>query len=100
MTATSQRAFVVDACTIIAGNYLAAARVLADSFFTHHPDGSFTVLVVDDESGSLPRASDLDSSLAPACQRIVWWRLADLGLDTAEIHRLAAIYDVTELCTS
>ena len=32
--------------------------------------------------------------------RIEWWRLSDLGLETAEIHRLAGIYDVTELSTS
>jgi glycosyltransferase involved in cell wall biosynthesis len=84
---------VIDACTIIAGNYLAAARVLAESFFAHHPDGSFTVLVVDDERRDLSLVDELD-------RRIEWWRLADLGLDTTEIHALAGIYDVSELSTS
>jgi hypothetical protein len=84
---------VTHACTIIAGNYVAAARVLAESFFAHHPDGSFTVLVVDDEQREMIAGDELE-------QRIEWWRLADLGLDTAEIHRLAGIYDVTELSTS
>ncbi|MEO8257510.1 MAG: glycosyltransferase [Acidobacteriota bacterium] len=84
---------MIDGCTIIAGNYLAAARVLAESFFAHHPDSSFTVLVVDDEQRDIAPGDELD-------RRIGWWRLADLGLDTAEIHRLAGIYDVTELSTS
>jgi len=84
---------VIAACTIAAGNRLAAARVLAESFFTHHPDGSFTVLVVDDEPRDIAPAGELD-------RRIVWWRLADLGLDTAEIHRLAGIYDAAELSTA
>jgi glycosyltransferase involved in cell wall biosynthesis len=83
----------IDACTIIAGNYLAAARVLAESFFAHHPEGSFTVLLVDDEHEEIVPASEID-------HRIEWWRLADLGLDRAEIHRLAGIYDVAELSTS
>jgi hypothetical protein len=84
---------VINACTIIAGNYVAAARVLTESFFAHHPDGSFTVLVVDDEARELTADSALDA-------RIEWWRLADLGLEAAEIRLLAGIYDVTELSTS
>ena len=35
------------ACTIIANNYLAFARVFAASFREHHPDGEVHVLVVD-----------------------------------------------------
>ncbi|MEO7274735.1 MAG: glycosyltransferase [Vicinamibacterales bacterium] len=84
---------MIDACTIIAGNYVAAVRVLADSFFAHHPDSTFTVLIVDDEARELTPVGDLD-------RRIEWWRLADLGLDAAAIHCLAGIYDVTELATS
>lgn len=84
---------MIHACTIIAGNYLAAVRVLAESFFAHHPDGSFTVLVVDDEPHDIAPIDDLD-------HRLRWWRLADLGLDTVEIHRLAGIYDAVELSTS
>ena len=84
---------MIAACTIVAGNYLAAARVLGASLFAQHPDASFAVLVVDDEQRELATDEVLDS-------RIEWWRLADLGLDTDEIHRLAAIYDVTELSTS
>ena len=84
---------MIDACTIIAGHRLGAARVLADSFFAHHPDGSFTVLVVDDERREIAPDGGID-------RRITWWRLADLGLDPADIHRLASIYDAAELCTA
>src|SRR5262249_10068760 len=88
--AGSCRMVRVSLCAIIAANYLPYARVLADSFFTHHPDGSLTVLVVDDE----------DRRVVPDDPRIDWWRLADLGLTRREIHRLAGIYDVTELSTA
>src|SRR5215471_853946 len=78
------------ACTICAWNYLAYARVLADSFYRHHPDGTFVVLLIDDEHGRM----------VPGGGRIVWRRLADIGLDEQEIRRLAAIYDVRELSTA
>src|SRR4029450_3157189 len=77
------------ACTICARNYLAYARVLAESFYAHHPDGTFVVLLIDDEPRLLPDEG-----------RIVWRRLADIGLDQAEMRRLAAIYDVRELSTA
>ena len=60
---------MLNACTIIARNYYPFARVLADSFFVHHPDGSFTVLIIDDE----PRC------FSPEDTRIDWRRLSDLG---------------------
>src|SRR5882672_2591751 len=81
---------MISVCAIIAGNYLPYVRVLADSFFAHHPGGSLTVLLVDDE------ARQLD----PGDARIDWWRLSDIGLERDEIHRLAGIYDVTELSTA
>ena len=65
------------------------ARVLADSFLEHHPDGAFTVLVIDDR----PEPGTRDP-------RITWMRLADVGLDGDEIRRLAGIYNVTELSTA
>jgi hypothetical protein len=80
----------VRVCAIIAGNYLPYARVLADSFFAQHPAGSLTLLVIDDE----------DRRVVPDDPRIDWRRLADLGIDQREIHRLAGIYDVTELATA
>lgn len=39
------------ACTIVSKNYIAFARVLADSFHQHHPDGRFFVLLVDRNDG-------------------------------------------------
>ena len=56
----------------------------------HHPDGTFTVLIIDDEA----------RQFAPEDPRIDWRRLSDLGIEQAEIHRLAGIYDVTELATA
>jgi hypothetical protein len=44
------------ACTIVARNYLAFARVLAESFLAIHPDSSFTTLVVDAECRSASRS--------------------------------------------
>ena len=81
---------MLNACTIIARNYLAHARVLADSFFAHHPDGVFTVLVIDDEGHRFDAGAEAFQCL----------RLSDIGLDRAEICRLAALYDVTELATA
>jgi glycosyltransferase involved in cell wall biosynthesis len=81
---------MLNACTIIARNYYAYAGVLADSFFAHHPDGTFAVLIIDDEG----------REFEPDEPRIEWLRLSDLGIERAEIHRLAGIYDVTELATA
>ena len=81
---------MIKACTIVARNYVAHARVLANSFFAHHPDGQFAVLLIDDEA----RTFD------PAAENFECLRFADIGLDRAEIRRLAAIYDVTELATA
>jgi glycosyltransferase involved in cell wall biosynthesis/SAM-dependent methyltransferase len=81
---------LVTACTIIARNYLAHARVLAESFLAHHPGGRFTVLLVDDEQRAFDDSRELFSGV----------RLSDIGFDTGEIGRLAAIYDVTELATA
>jgi len=79
----------VHACTIIARNYLAHARVLADSFFEHHPSSSFTVLVVDD-TGERALAGEPFEVLSPY----------DVGLERAEVHRMALIYDMKEFATA
>ena len=62
---------MVSASTIIARNYLAHARVMAESFFGHHQDGDFTVLVIDDE------VRQFDEPGEPFC----CMRLVDIGLD-------------------
>lgn len=75
-------------CTIVARNYLAYARILAESFAEHHPDGRCSVLVIDD------RGMEVDESVEPF--DVI--RPADLNLDRFE--GMAAMYDVTELATA
>jgi glycosyltransferase involved in cell wall biosynthesis/2-polyprenyl-3-methyl-5-hydroxy-6-metoxy-1,4-benzoquinol methylase len=82
---------MLNACTIIACNYLPYARVLAESFRAHHPHGQFTILLIDDEAHAFT---------PPAEDRILWRRLSEIGLEPGEILRLAGIYDVTELATA
>jgi glycosyltransferase involved in cell wall biosynthesis len=79
----------VNACTIIARNYLAHARVLAESFCEHHPDGTFTVLVIDD-TGAEQRSAEPFAILSPY----------EIGIDRAEVHRMAFIYDIKEFATA
>jgi glycosyltransferase involved in cell wall biosynthesis len=81
---------MVSACTIVARNYLSHARILATSFFAHHPDGAFTTLIIDDEERTVECAGE-------PCQCV---RLCDIGLPSDEIGRLVAFYEVTELATA
>ncbi len=81
---------MVAACTIIALNYLAHARVLADSFFQHHTDGEFTVLLIDDEARHFEASGETFRCL----------RLSEIGFSRGDIGELAGIYDVTELSTA
>jgi len=80
----------VNACTIVARNYLGFARTLADSFAKHHPQGSFTVLLLD----------DLDRTVDDAAERFSVLRLDEIGIDALEQRRMAMIYDVLELATA
>ena len=79
----------MNACTIIARNYLPHARVLARSLRDHHPGATLTVLVIDD-TGNEDRSREPFKSISPY----------DLGLERAEVHRMAFIYDVKELATA
>ncbi len=81
--------FAMQACTIVARNYLPQARALARSFRTHHPEGAFTVLLLD-RTGTPPEANDDFNIL----------QLHDLGFDSGEITRMALIYDVLEFSTA
>lgn len=45
-------------CTIVARNYLAHARVLAESFREQHPNGTCTVLLLDDPGRTVDAASE------------------------------------------
>jgi glycosyltransferase involved in cell wall biosynthesis/SAM-dependent methyltransferase len=81
---------MMTACTIIARNYLAQARVLADSFLAQHPEGSFSVLVIDAPDGWTTGARESFEILRPT----------EVGVDELEFHRMAMIYDVMELATA
>jgi len=80
----------IHACTIIARNYLPAARVLARSFAEHHPGAPFTTLVID----------DVDEAVDESAEPFAVLRLDDIGLEAGEPHRMAAIYEVMELSTA
>ena len=75
-------------CTIIARNYAAHARVLAESFLEHHPDGTCSVLVIDDPTGFLNADEEPFELLT----------IEEIGLPDAAM--MAAIYDVMELSTA
>ena len=78
----------MDICTIIAKNYVAHARVLAESFREHHPEGTCYVLVIDDVEGYLDASSEPFELVTPA------------QLDIDDYEHMAAIYDVLELSTA
>ncbi|TMK98959.1 MAG: methyltransferase domain-containing protein [Actinobacteria bacterium] len=72
-------------CTIIAKNYVAAARVLAESFHAHNPGGTCSVLVID---------GHVDAAAEPF--EVV--TIPQLGIERFE--RMAALYTVLELATA
>src|SRR5947209_2106178 len=80
----------MNACTIIAKNYLPMPRVLASSFLKHHPDGRFTTLVVDDVDYEIDQRSEPFELIRP--------NALDIGPN--EFGRMAMIYGVTELSTA
>ena len=75
-------------CTIIAKNYLAFARTLAQSFLNLHPNYRCYVLIVDDFGGYVTPQDE--------CFEIV--RLTDLGIPN--LSEFCFKYDVKELCTA
>jgi hypothetical protein len=76
------------ACTIIAKNYVAFARTLAQSFLSLHPGYRFYVLVVDDFEGHLNPSEE--------CFEIV--RLSELNIPN--LPGFCFKYNVKELCTA
>jgi glycosyltransferase involved in cell wall biosynthesis/SAM-dependent methyltransferase len=78
----------VNVCTIIAKNYVAHARVLAESFKQVHPDGTCHVLVIDEFAGWIDPAEEAFEVLG----------IDQIGLPNAA--RMAASYDVLELSTA
>lgn len=76
------------ACTIVANNYLAYARVLAESFLRFHPGGRFVTLVVDERSSGISYANLPGEVLFAG------------DLDIPGFRSMAFRYDVLELSTA
>ncbi|MDQ6745795.1 MAG: class I SAM-dependent methyltransferase [Actinomycetota bacterium] len=76
------------ACTIIAKNYVAFARVLARSFGEHHPDGAFSVLVIDDFTGFIDPTTEPFELITPE------------AIGCEEFDQMACRYDVLQLSTA
>lgn len=85
----------VTACTIVARNYLPAAKVLATSYLRHHPDHRFVIAVID-----APRneSEDVADDATPTGCRIVG--PSAFGISEDDYLRMATAYSVTELATS
>jgi glycosyltransferase involved in cell wall biosynthesis/SAM-dependent methyltransferase len=76
------------ACTIIAKNYIAQARVLARSLLEHNPGSRFSVLIIDGLDGLVDPAVEPFTVLTPD------------EIDCEPFPRMAARYDVLELSTA
>ncbi|QQQ76523.1 FkbM family methyltransferase [Saccharothrix sp. 6-C] len=79
----------VTACTVVARNYLPAARVLAASYLEHHPDHEFVIAVIDAPRGSGERQGRL-RTVGPEAS----------GIDADDYLRMATAYNITELATA
>jgi hypothetical protein len=75
-------------CTIIAKNYVAHARVLAESFLAKHPGGKCFVLVVDDYEGYIDPT------------REVFDVIGVNELQIPNVRSLCFKYNITELATA
>jgi len=84
----------LNACTIIARNYRAYARVLATSYARHHPGQRLSVLVID---GAV---NDPAPPILPDAEPFETVLPAQLPLPADEFRKMAAIYDVMELATA
>jgi hypothetical protein len=75
------------ACTIIAKNYLAFARSLAQSFLALHTDHRFFVLIVDDYEGFVNPSEE--------CFDVI--NISDLAIE--DLPSFCFKYNITEVCT-
>jgi hypothetical protein len=71
----------VQGCAIATRRYLAHARVLVRSFLEHHPEGRFSLLMVDSDEGGV-----IDD------ERFELLTPADMGVDERELHRRGTMY--------
>ncbi|MFF0144549.1 FkbM family methyltransferase [Amycolatopsis sulphurea] len=78
------------ACTIVAGNYLPAARVLARSYLDRHPADRFVIAVIDAPRGEARHDESGADLVGPAA----------FGIDEDDYLRMATAYSVTELATA
>lgn len=69
-------------CTTATRRQLARVRVLGDTIRRHHPESTFSILLVDDH--------DRTVGPEPAPLRLLWNE--EIGLDPEEIHRLLLIH--------
>src|SRR5258706_7087170 len=74
-------------CTIIAKNYVAFARTLAQSFLSHYSDGKVYVLIVDDFEGYINPADECFETVG----------LGELKIP--KLRELCFKYNLKELCT-
>lgn len=78
------------ACTIVAHNYLPFAKVLGDSFATHHPESAFYVIIVDHPLS----VSSLE------VEGIEFVPITDIDFGDEGFEYMATIYDVSEFATA
>ena len=78
----------VAGCTVATRNYLADARLAAQSFLDHHPGSRFVILVVDGDHMPPAGWSHRDVDIVTP---------SEVGFDSDELLRMAAIYDAGEL---
>lgn len=81
------------ACTIIARNYLPAARVLASSYLEHHPHHRVVIEVID----NAPEDSPVPGADVPGADVV---GPEALGIDEQTYLRMATAYTVMELATA
>jgi glycosyltransferase involved in cell wall biosynthesis len=72
-------------CTIVARNYLAAARVLARSFAEHDPGGTCWTLVIDDVEEEIDDDDEPFEVVRPAELAIDRWEEMVVGYDVLEL---------------
>ncbi len=77
--------------TICARNYLAQARIVAESFLAAHPGATFVTLVID--------GSEADREHYPSALGRMYLP-NDLGLQDREWQQMAAMYSVMEFATA
>ncbi|GAA3860682.1 FkbM family methyltransferase [Saccharothrix violaceirubra] len=78
------------ACTVVARNYLPAARVLAASYLEHHPDDRFVIAVIDAPRGEGEPGDGRLRIVGPEAT----------GIDPDDYLRMATSYNVTEFATA